>query len=157
MQWTGDRNAGFSNADPSRLYAPVIHDPIYHYQAINAESQQRTPTSLLNWLRRVIRIRKQFSGFGRGALDFVPCPNPKILAYLRRSEDGNVLVVNNLSRFAQPAELDLRAWAGMTPVEMFGGTPFPPIGDRPYLLTPGPHTFYWLRLVPTSDLPAQGA
>jgi maltose alpha-D-glucosyltransferase/alpha-amylase len=148
MQWTGDRNAGFSSADPSRLYQPVIMDPIYHYQAINVEAQLRSPTSLLNWLRRLIRAWKKCPAFGRGSLQFVSCPNPRIVAYVRAYENQSVLVVNNLSRFAQPVELDLRAWQGLVPVEMLGNTAFPAIGERPYFLTLGPHSFLWFQLNP---------
>ncbi len=146
MQWTGDRNAGFSRADPSRLYQPVIIDPIYHYQAVNVETQLRAPTSMLNWLTRMIRVRKEHRVFGRGSLEFVSCPNPKIVAYLRHYQDQTVLIVSNLARFAQPAELDLSAYQGSIPVEILGNTRFPRIGELPYFLTPGPHGFYWFRL-----------
>jgi maltose alpha-D-glucosyltransferase/alpha-amylase len=146
MQWTGDRNAGFSRADPSSLYQPAIIDPIYNYQAINVESQLRSPTSMLNWLRRMIRIRKEHRVFGRGGLQFVPSQNNKVVAYLRKTPDQTALVVNNLSRFAQPVELDLKGYEGLVPVEMVGNTPFPAVRDAPYFLTLGPHGFYWFRL-----------
>jgi maltose alpha-D-glucosyltransferase/alpha-amylase len=146
MQWTGDRNAGFSRADPSALYQPVILDPIYHYQAVNVEAQLRSPTSLLNWLRRLIHVRRQQRVFGRGSLEFVPCRNRRVVAYTRGYDDEIALLVNNLSRFAQPVELDLSRYHGMTPVEMSGNIPFPQIGELPYLITLGPHGFYWFRL-----------
>jgi maltose alpha-D-glucosyltransferase/alpha-amylase len=146
MQWTGDRNAGFSRCDPSALYQPVILDPIYNYQSVNVEAQLRSPTSLLNWLRRLIQVRKEHRVFGRGTLEFVSSPNPRIVAYVRRYQEQTVLIVNNLSRFAQPAELDLRAWHGTTPIEIIGNTPFPKVGEHPYMMTLGPHGFYWFRL-----------
>ena len=135
MQWTGDRNAGFSRADPARLYAPPIMDPVYGYQAINVEAQERAPFSLLNWMKRMIALRKQFKVFGRGTLEFLHPPNRKVLAYVRRHEDELVLCVANLSRTVQPVELDLSAFTGMTPVEMLGLTEFPRIGELPYFLT----------------------
>lgn len=146
MQWTGDRNASFSRADNARLYAPVINDPVYGYQAVNVEGQQRSASSLLNWMKRVIRIRKRNPVFGRGEITFVHPTNSKVLAFIRSSGDQYVLCVNNLSRFVQPAELDLRMFAGRTPVELFGETRFPPIGELPYFVTLGPHSFYWFRL-----------
>ncbi|HEV3116641.1 MAG TPA: maltose alpha-D-glucosyltransferase [Gemmataceae bacterium] len=146
MHWTGDRNAGFSRADPSQLYQQVILDPVYHYQAVNVEAQLRSPTSLLHWLRRVIRARKKYPVFGRGTLKFVPCENRRVVAYLREYQDQRVLVVNNLSAHAQPAELDLRMFQGMTPVELLGDHPFPMIKETPYFLSLSPHTFYWFRL-----------
>jgi maltose alpha-D-glucosyltransferase/alpha-amylase len=146
MHWSGDRNAGFSRADPSRLYSPVILDPIYHYMAINVEAQLRSTTSMLWWLRRLIRVRKKYSVFGRGSLKFVPCENRRVVAYLREHQDQTVLVVNNLSQFAQPAVIDLRHYAGYSPVELLGNHDFPPIGDQPYFLSLGPHSFYWFRL-----------
>jgi maltose alpha-D-glucosyltransferase/alpha-amylase len=146
MQWTGDRNAGFSRADYALLYSPVIADPVYGYQAVNVEAQQRVPSSLLNWMKRLIRIRKRYQVFGRGDISFLYPENHKVLAYVRRYNDELVLIVNNLSRFVQPVELDLRGLNGMRPVEMIGNTPFPPIGELPYFLTLGPHGFYWFRL-----------
>src|SRR6266566_3781703 len=135
MQWTGDRNAGFSRTDPARLFAPVIMDPVYGYPAINVEAQERSPFSLLNWMKRMIALRKQFKVFGRGTVEFLPAPNRKVLAYVRRYEDELVLCVANLSRAVQPVELDLSAFAGMTPVEMLGLTEFPKIGQVPYFIT----------------------
>jgi maltose alpha-D-glucosyltransferase/alpha-amylase len=152
MQWSGDRNAGFSRADAARLYSPVIADPVYGYQAINVEAQLRDPSSLLNWMKRLIRLRKNYPVFGRGAIEFIYPTNNKVLVYIRKDERQTVLVVNNLSRFVQPAELDLRHYAGWTPVEIFGETRFPAIGELPYFLTLASHAFYWFRLEP----PAQG-
>ena len=146
MQWNGDRNAGFSRADAARLYSPVIVDPVYGYQGINVEAQLRTPTSLLNWMRRIIHIRKRYKAFGRGTLRFLHPSNPKILAYVREYGDERLLIVNNLSRFAQPVELDLREFAGCVPIELFGETPFPKIGDHSYMMSFGPHGFMWFRL-----------
>jgi maltose alpha-D-glucosyltransferase/alpha-amylase len=146
MQWSGDRNAGFSRADPSRLYQPVILDPVYNYQAINVESQLRSPPSFLQWLRRLNRVRKKYPVFGRGTIKFVPCENRRVVAYLREYQDQTILVVNNLSSFAQPAELDLRPFTGMVPVELIGNHPFPRIQDRGYFLSLAPYSFYWFRL-----------
>ncbi len=148
MQWSGDRNAGFSKADSARLYAPLISDPVYGYQAVNVEAQLRTPSSLLNWMKRLIRMRKRYKVFGRGSLTFLEPENQRVLAYTRDYEQEHILIVNNLSRFPQPAELDLRRYNGWTPVEMFGETRFPRIGDLPYFVTLGPHSFYWFRLEP---------
>ncbi len=146
MQWTGDRNAGFSRADPARLYAPPIMDPVYGYQGLNVEAQERAPFSLLNWMKRMIGLRKQSKVFGRGTIDFLPLQNRKVLAYVRRYEGDIVLCVANLARSVQPVELDLAKFKGMTPVEMLGLTEFPRIGDLPYFLTLGPYAFYWFRL-----------
>jgi maltose alpha-D-glucosyltransferase/alpha-amylase len=148
MQWSDDRNAGFSQSHPSRLYQPVILDPIYNYQAINVEAQLGSPTSLLNWLRRMIRVRKKYPVFGRGDLVFVACDNRSVLAYTRNGEGQSILVVCNLSRFAQAATLDLRAYAGCRPVELFGEQPFPRIGESPWVATLSPHAFFWFRLEP---------
>ncbi len=148
MQWSADRNAGFSRADTARLYAPVIVDSAYGYQTINVEAQQRTPSSLLNWMRRLLRMRKRNKVFSRGSINFLHPVNNKVLAYTRDYEGSHVLIVNNLSRFPQPAELDLRHYNGWTPIEMFGDTRFPPIGELPYFITLGPHSFYWFRLEP---------
>ncbi len=130
MQWSGDRNAGFSRADPSQLYQAVLLDPINNYQATNVEAQLRSPTSLLNWFRRIIRIRKKNPVFGRGSLKFIPCENRKVAAYLREYQGEAVLIVNNLSAVAQPAALELRSFAGYVPVEMIGNNPFPPHSGR---------------------------
>jgi len=146
MQWTGDRNAGFSRADPARLYAPPIMDPVYGYQAINVEAQERAPFSLLNWMKRMIGLRKQATVFGRGTIEFLPAQNRKVLAFVRRYQDEIVLCVANLARTVQPVELDLSRFKGMTPVEMLGLTEFPRIGDLPYVLTLGAYAFYWFRV-----------
>ena len=146
MQWTGDRNAGFSRVDPEQLYLPVISNPIYGYQAINVESQQRTPSSLLNTMKKLIGIRKQHKVFGRGTIEFLKPRNSRVLAYIRSNEDGTVLVVNNLADSSQPVELDMRRFEGAIPVEMLGETRFPRIGELPYMLTLSPYGYYWFRL-----------
>ena len=138
MQWTSDRNARFSRADPARLYSPVIMDPIYGYQAVNVEAQERDGSSLLQWMRNMIGLRKLFPAFGLGDLAFIEPVNRKVLAYLRRDDRDTILCVANLSRSVQPVELDLSAFAGFTPVEMIGYTDFPVIGHAPYVLTLGP-------------------
>ncbi|GAA3140965.1 maltose alpha-D-glucosyltransferase [Planomonospora alba] len=148
MQWSPDRNAGFSDCDPGRLYLPVIMDPIYGYQAINVEAQQKSAGSLLNWTRRMIEIRKRHPVFGLGAFTELNASNPSVLAYVRELGDDRMLCVNNLSRFPQPVELDLRRFEGSVPVETMGGVPFPPIGELPYLLTLPGHGFYWFTLPP---------
>ena len=152
MQWTGDRNAGFSRADPAALYAPVIMDPVYGYQSVNVEAQERSPSSLLQWTRRMLALRKKHRTFGRGTLTVLPAANRKILAYVRKWESETIVVVANLARTVQPFELDLREFRGKTPVEMLGRTEFPRVGDGPYFLVLGPHAFYWFLLVeqPTS-------
>jgi len=146
MQWSPDRNAGFSRADPARLYAPPIQDPVYGYQAINVEAQERYPFSLLNWMKRLIATRRQHRVFGRGSIDFVSCPNRKVLAYLRRDDKETILIVVNLSRTVQPAELDLRSFSGLIPIEMGGLTEFPRIGDQPYFLSLNGYASYWFTL-----------
>ena len=151
MQWTSDRNAGFSKCDPARLYFPVVMDPIYGYQVINVEAQQADQSSLLHWTRNMIALRKLFQVFGRGRLTFLNPTNRKILAYLRDLEQGDgvqetVLCVANLSRFAQPVSLDLSAYEGMEPVEMLGYVPFPTVTSAPYQLTVAPYSFLWLEL-----------
>jgi maltose alpha-D-glucosyltransferase / alpha-amylase len=123
-------------------------DAVYGYQAINVEAQLKTPTSFLQWIRRLIRIRKRYLAFGRGSIEFLHPTNQRVLPYIRRYGDQHLLIVNNLSRFSQPVELDLSHYNGWQPVELFGETPFPRIGELPYLLTMGPHGFYWFRLVP---------
>ena len=146
MQWNADRNAGFSRATPTRLYSPVIMDPVYGYEAINVEAQQSDPSSLLTWMRHMIALRKLFKVFGRGSIEFFGPANRKVLAYVRRYEDEQVLCVANLSRFAQPAELDLSTLAGLTPIEMLGYVEFPRITRNPYTLTLGPYDFLWFEL-----------
>jgi maltose alpha-D-glucosyltransferase/alpha-amylase len=146
MQWSLDRNAGFSRADAARLYSPVIVDPPYGYQSVNVEAQQRVPTSLLNWMKRLIAIRKRYPAMGRGTIQWLHPANTRVLAYIREHQGQKLLIVNNLSRFAQAVELDLRHLAGTVPVEVFGLNPFPAIGELPYLLTLGPHGFLWFVL-----------
>ena len=146
MQWNGDRNAGFSRADPQALYLPLVIDPVYHYQSVNVEAQRRVPSSLLNWMRRLIAIRKRYPVFGRGGIEFLHPSNLAVLAYLRCDDNQTILVINNLSRFVQPVELDLRKFEGCVPIELFGETPFPRITQAPYFLSLGPHTFYWFRI-----------
>jgi len=146
MQWSSDRNGGFSRADPARLYSPAIMDPVYGFQSINVEAQERTPTSLLNWIKRLIRVRKKYPAFGRGSLEFLGGGNPKVLTYIRQYEGQTLLIVLNLSRFVQCAEVDLSRFIGTQPVELIGETHFPAITDRPYFFTLGPHAFYWFRL-----------
>jgi maltose alpha-D-glucosyltransferase/alpha-amylase len=146
MQWSGDRNAGFSRANPQQLYLPVVVDGAYHYEAVNVEAQQGNPHSLLWWTRRLIALRKRHRALSRGSLTFLQPENHRILAFLRRHGDETLLVVANLSRFAQPFELDLREFSGMSPVELFGATCFPPIGAGPYPLTLGPCGFLWFAL-----------
>jgi maltose alpha-D-glucosyltransferase/alpha-amylase len=146
MQWSADRNAGFSRANPARLYAPVIIDPVYSYEAVNVEIEQSDSSSLLHWMKHMIALRKLFRVFGRGTIEFLAPANRKVLAYLRRYEGEQVLCVANLSRFAQPFQLDLSSLAGVTPVEMLGYVEFPPIGRTPYPLTLGPYAFLWFEL-----------
>ncbi len=146
MQWTPDRNAGFSTCDPGRLYAPVVADPVYGYQVTNVEAQLRTTASLLNWTQRMIHVRKEHAAFGLGSFTDLGGTNPAVLAFARTHGDDVAICVNNLSRFPQPVELDLRVYEGMRPVELTGGVEFPAIGELPYLLTLGPHSFYWFRL-----------
>ena len=157
MQWTPDRNAGFSICDPARLYLPLIMDPIYGYQALNVEAQERSTGSLLHWTRRMIEIRKRHPVFGLGSYEELNSSNPSVLAFVRDSPRGrrrggrlgpSILCVNNLSRFPQPVELDLSRFAGYTPVECTGGVAFPPIGELNYLLTLPGHGFYWFTLTP---------
>jgi maltose alpha-D-glucosyltransferase/alpha-amylase len=151
MQWSVDRNAGFSRADFAQLYFPVIMDPVYGYQSVNVEAQQRYPTSLLNWVQRMIHLRKRHKVFGRGSIEFIKPENRKIFAFTRNYEGETVFCVYNLSRFAQPMELDLSRYAGLTPVEMMGGAIFPKIGKRPYQLALGIHGFYWFLLKEKPD------
>jgi maltose alpha-D-glucosyltransferase / alpha-amylase len=141
MQWSSDRNAGFSRANPQRLFLPVITDPEYHFEAVNVEAQQNNPHSLLWWTKRLIALRKRYRAFGRGSLEFLYPENRKVLAFVRRHEEERILVVANLSRYAQFVELDLSPFRGMVPVELFGRTDFPVVADRPYLLTLGPYAY----------------
>ncbi len=157
MQWSPDRNAGFSRCNSQKLYFPVIIDPEYHYEAVNVEVQENNPQSLLWWMKRILSLRKQYKAFGRGSFEFLYPENSKILAYVRRFEEERILVVANLSRFAQHAELNLSAFKGMTPVELFGRSPFPMVGEGAYPLTLGPHGFYWFELQATAVSAALGA
>jgi maltose alpha-D-glucosyltransferase/alpha-amylase len=147
MQWSTDRNAGFSQADSAALYSQVIVDPPYGFQGINVTAQERTSTSLLRWMRRLIAVRREFKAFGRGTWEPLHPDNRRVLVFLRRYKDELILCVNNLSRFAQYVELDLREFQGMVPVELYSKNSFPPIGELPYLLTMGPHNFLWFRLM----------
>jgi len=146
MQWSADRNAGFSRANPQQLFLPVIIDPQYHYEQVNVEAQQNSQYSLLWWMKRLIATRKRHKAFGRGSMEFLHPENRKILAFVRRYEDETLLVVANLSRIVQCFELDLSEFRGMVPVELSGGTKFPEIGERPYFLNLGPFAFYWFEL-----------
>ncbi len=148
MQWSSDRNAGFSRANPQKLYLPVITDPEYHYEAVNVEAQQNNPNSLLWWMKRAIDLRKRYKAFGRGTIEFLYPENPKILAFIRRYEEETILVVANLSRFQQHAELHLEAFQGLVPHELFGRGEFPLIGKDPYLMMLAPHGFTWYALEP---------
>jgi maltose alpha-D-glucosyltransferase / alpha-amylase len=159
MQWSPDRNAGFSTAVPAKLYFPVIMDPVWGYQAINVEAQLSDQSSLLHWTRNMIALRKLFQVFGRGTLEFLNPENRKVLAYLRQydhengSDSETVLCVANLSRFAQPVSLDLTKFSGMIPVEMLGYVPFPAITSQPYPLTLAPYSFLWLELQSSPNPP----
>jgi len=172
MQWAPDRNGGFSRADFAQLYLPPLMDPVYGFQAVNVEAQMRNPSSLLHWMRRMLEVRRQHPVFGTGTMEVVSTDNPSVLAYVRGLPTGGegangdaapggaapdspsgdiVLCVSNLSRFAQPAQLPLQRWEGMTPIELIGRIPFPPIGELPYFITLPPYGFYWFGLV---DRPA---
>jgi maltose alpha-D-glucosyltransferase/alpha-amylase len=151
MQWTGDRNGGFSRADFAQLYAPPLMDPVYGYQAVNVEAQLRISTSLLRWLRRFISMRKEHPVFGFGTYTPIETSNKRIFAHLREWEDDLVLCVHNLARSAQAVELDLSQYEGRFPVELFGRSKFPRIGELPYLLTLAPRGFYWFQLTPGAE------
>jgi maltose alpha-D-glucosyltransferase/alpha-amylase len=164
MQWTPDRNAGFSRCNPQQLFLPLIIDPEYHYEQVNVEAQQANQYSLLWWMKRLIAMRKRYRAFGRGSMEFLHSENRKVLSYVRRYEDETILVVANLSRLVQVFDLDLSEFRGMVPVELSGGTRFPQIGDRPYFLNLGPFSFYWFELkrevaaeITTKDAPLIGA
>ncbi len=148
MQWSGDRNAGFSRSNRQRLYLPVITEPEYHYETVNVETQLQNPHSLLSWMKRLIALRKRHRAFGRGTLELLRPENRKVLAFVRRYESEQILCVANLSRFLQVVELDLSPYKGMVPVELFGGTELRAVGDTPYLLTLGPHSFFWFSMLP---------
>ena len=166
MQWSPDRNAGFSRADFAQLYLPPLMDPVYGYQAVNVEAQMRNPSSQLHWMRRMLEVRHQHPVFGTGSMEVVSTDNPSVLAFVRapfgeaigamaqtpghEHPSGShdiVLCVSNLSRFAQPAQLPLQRWEGMTPIELLGRTPFPAIGELPYFVTLPPYGFYWFGLL----------
>jgi maltose alpha-D-glucosyltransferase / alpha-amylase len=149
MQWSPDRNAGFSRADFAQLYSAPLMDPVYGYQALNVEGELRDPSSLLHWLQRMLQVRKRHPLFGIGSFEVLSAENPSVLAYIRELGDDVVLCVNNLSRFAQPVELSLQRFEGRTPIELLGRVPFPRIGELPYLLTLGPYGFYWFQIVET--------
>lgn len=155
MQWSADRNAGFSRANPQRLYLPVIIDPAYHYETVNVENQEQNQTSFLWWVKRVIGMRKNYKAFGRGTIEFLHPDNPKILAFLRKYGDETILVVINLSRFSQVAELDLSPYAGYTPIEVFSKNPFPVIQEKPYIMTLGFHNYFWFVLKKIEEVPSE--
>ncbi len=146
MQWSPDRNAGFSDANPQKLYLPPIIDPEYHYESINVENQQNNPDSLLWWMKRIIALRKRFKAFGRGSLEFLQPKNRKVLAFLRRYQDEVILVVANLSHAAQQTQLDLAEFQGRVPLELLGRAEFTPISDGQYYFTLSPYAFYWFSL-----------
>jgi maltose alpha-D-glucosyltransferase/alpha-amylase len=156
MQWSPDRNAGFSRGDFAQLYLPPLMDPVYGYQAVNVEAQIRNTSSQLHWMKRMLEVRKQHPVFGTGTFEVISVDNPSVLAYMRRLQAGEggaesgsdtVLCVCNLSRFAQPAELPLQRWEGKAPIELLGRVPFPRIGELPYFITLAPYGFYWFELV----------
>jgi maltose alpha-D-glucosyltransferase/alpha-amylase len=158
MQWSPDRNAGFSRADFAQLYLPPLMDPVYGFQAVNVEAELRNPSSQLHWMKRMLDVRKQHPVFGMGDLEVVSTENPSVFAYVRsrvveeidgeevEGSWGTVLCVSNLSRFAQPAELPLQRWEGKVPIELLGRVPFPSIGELPYFVTLAPYGFYWFEL-----------
>src|SRR5262249_39146838 len=163
MQWSADRNAGFSRASLQRLYLPINVEPEYYYEALNVEAQQNNSHSLFWWTKRLIALRKRYRVFSRGTLEFLPRKNPPPLASVRRYKRAEnapeeiVLVVANTSRFVQHTSLDLSAFRGSAPVELFGRNAFPAIGDQSYVLTLGPHAFYWFALEPERQPDAYGA
>ncbi|MFZ2490359.1 MAG: maltose alpha-D-glucosyltransferase, partial [Thermoanaerobaculia bacterium] len=164
MQWSADRNAGFSRCNPQKLFLPLIIDPMYHYEHVNVEAQQGNQYSLLWWMKRLIAMRRRYRAFGRGTMEFLHPENRKVLAFIRRYEDELILVVANLSRLVQSFELDLSQFRGMRPVELTGGTRFPVIGDHPYVMNLAPFGFYWFTLervetgeVSASDVPTLAA
>ena len=150
MQWTSDRNAGFSRGEAAQLFLPLNVDPVYGYQALNVEAQQRVPNSLLRWTKRIIAVRKRYKTFGRGTLEFLRPANRSILAYVRKYEGEILLIVNNLAGSAQPVELDLRRFIGAQVTELLGDTQFPTIGEHPYQLSLAPYGYFWFRLEPRS-------
>ncbi len=157
MQWSADRNAGFSRANPQKLFLPLNISPEYHFEVINVEVQQANPHSTLWWMKRLIALRKRFKAFSRGTIQFLTPENHRILAFIRRYENERLLIVCNLSRFVQHVQLDLSAFQGMIPVELFGRTSFPPIQAAPYFLSLGPHSFYWFFLTPSQTVAERAA
>ncbi len=155
MQWSADRNAGFSRANPQRLYLPVNIDPEYHYETVNVEAQQANPYSFLWWMKRLIALRKRYQAFGRGSMEFLQPENRKVLAFVRRYGEEKILVVANLSRHTQFVSLDLSPYAGLAPIELFGNTEFPPVSDQPYFITLGAYAFYWFALEPARTSPIE--
>jgi maltose alpha-D-glucosyltransferase/alpha-amylase len=151
MQWTPDRNGGFSKAEFAQLYLPPLMDSVYGFNAVNVEAEMRDPSSFLHWVRRLLQIRKQHPVFGKGKFEVLHSENPSVLAYLRCEADDLVLCVNNLSRFPQPCELMLESHAGKVPIEMSGRVPFPRIGELPYFVTLAPYSFYWFSLTDPPD------
>ncbi len=156
MQWSSDKNAGFSRASPQALYLPIIVDPEYHYEAINVEAQQQNPNSLFWWTKRTLSFRKRFKAFGRGSLKFINADSRKVLAFVRQYESETILVVANLSRFPQPVQLDLSEFHNRRPVELFGRTEFPVIDKNPYFLTLSPHAAFWFVLEALAVEPLKG-
>ena len=154
MQWSPDRNAGFSRSDPQQLYLPPIMDPIYGYEAVNVEAQVRDRPSLLNWMKRMLQVRRSSQAFGRGTLRIIRPGNRKVFVYLRVYADDTILCVVNLARSAQPVEIDLSEFKGAVPIELLGSTPFPPVGDLPYFLTLPGYGFYWFKLSREATAPA---
>ena len=152
MQWSPDRNAGFSRANPQQLYLPVIIDPAYPYETVNVETQEQNQTSLLWWMKRVINMRKNYKAFSRGTLEFLHSDNSKVLVFLRKYEQETILVVVNLSRFSQVVEINLASYAGYTPVELFSKNPFPTIQEKPYIMTLGFYDYFWFILQKEEDV-----
>ena len=146
MQWSADRNGGFSKADPTKLYLPAISDSVYGFHVMNVESQRQSPHSLLHWMRQMIARRKTQPAFGRGSLAFLRPQNDKVMAYVREYRGNSLLLVHNLAGSAQPVELDLAQFEGRVPIELLGGSRFPAIGKRPYTLSLAPYGFYWFKL-----------
>ncbi len=154
MQWSPDRNGGFSRADFAQLYLPPVMDPVYGYEAVNVEAASRNPSSFLHWIRRMLLARRQYPVFGSGGMEQVSCANPSVLAFVRipdTPDENPVLCVNNLSRFAQPGWLELARWAGCCPVEVLGRVPFPDVGEGSYGVTLGPYGFYWFELTRSEE------
>jgi maltose alpha-D-glucosyltransferase/alpha-amylase len=151
MQWTPDRNAGFSRCDPARLYLPPIMDPVYGYESVNVEAQSRSLSSLLSWTKKLISVRKSYPVFGRGTLSFIRPANRSVLVYLRQHQGKVIMCVANLSRSAQAAEIDMSEWRGRIPLELLGQKRFPPVGDGPYVVTLAPYGFFWFELCETLE------